>query len=294
MTARRFCFTLNNYTSGDVERLSALGPLVKYLVFGREVGESGTPHLQGFVIFNSGVSLRSAKSKIGDRAHLEVTRGSSKQASEYCKKDGDVQEYGTCPHSSGQRSDWDGYKEWVYSLGRVPSRLEIVREWPSLYARYKRACIEYAEAIAPAAVLTDSAPRDGWQRNLADDLSVDADGRKITFVVDREGNSGKTWFCKWALTCYHDRCQILRVGKRDDLAYCVDIDRDMFLFDIQRTQMKFLQYSVLESLKDRMVFSPKYESSFKILRRTPHVIVFCNEHPDMEQMSRDRYQVIEI
>ena len=294
MVARRFCFTLNNYTPEDVTRLDTLGPLVKYLCFGKEIGESGTPHLQGFVIFNSGLSLRSAKSKLGDRCHLEVTRGSSKQASDYCKKDGDFIEHGSCPAGAGARTDWESYRAWVLDLGRVPSRLEIIKAWPGLYARYKRACIEYAEAIAPSPVLVREAPRDGWQSDLAEEINSTADDRKITFIVDPVGNSGKSWFCKFVLTAYYERAQVFRIGKRDDLAYCVDIDRDIFMFDIQRTQMQFLQYSVLESMKDRMIFSPKYESSFKILRKTPHVIVLCNEQPDMTKLSQDRYKIINI
>lgn len=74
----------------------------------------------------------------------------------------------------------------------------------------------------------------------------------------------------------------------------IDIDKSIFLFDIPRGQMTYLQYSVLESMKDRMIFSPKYESSFKILRSTPHVIVFSNEAPDMNAMSTDRFKVINV
>jgi len=53
--------------------------------------------------------------------------------------------------------------------------------------------------------------------------------------------------------------------------------------------MQFLIIGLLENLKDRMVLSPKYDSKMKILRKTPHVIVFCNEDPDMDKMSADRY-----
>ena len=55
--AKNWVFTLNNYSEDDVQRLSALGtempdPL-KYLVFGREVSESGdkNDYRQEFIYF---------------------------------------------------------------------------------------------------------------------------------------------------------------------------------------------------------------------------------------------------
>lgn len=45
---RRFCFTLNNYTKEEEDYLQAFP--CTWLVMGKEVGESGTPHLQGEVI----------------------------------------------------------------------------------------------------------------------------------------------------------------------------------------------------------------------------------------------------
>jgi len=71
--------------------------------------------------------------------------------------------------------------------------------------------------------------------------------------------------------------------------HCVEINTHVFLFNVPRGSMQFLNYGLLENLKDRMVLSPKYDSKMKILRKTPHVIVFCNEDPDMDKMSADRY-----
>jgi len=45
-------------------------------------------------------------------------------------------------------------------------------------------------------------------------------------------------------------------------------------------------------LKDRFVFSPKYDSKTKWLSNQPHVVVFMNEHPDMTKLSHDRYRII--
>lgn len=293
MPCRRYCFTLNNYTQADEVKLSEI-ETAKYLIYGRETGDSGTPHLQGFVIFSNSVSFATAKNRLGDRVHLEETKGTSQQAADYCKKDGDFVEYGELPCQQGKRSDWDLYRDWIEEIGRVPTRFEIVLKFPKLYARYKRACIDYAEALAPPPKLTSSEPRFGWQTRVKGIVDGSPSDRTIHFVVDPEGNSGKSWMCRYLITTFPERTQVMRIGKRDDLAYNIDIDKDIFLFDIPRNQMMYLQYSVLESLKDRMVFSPKYESSFKILRAIPHVIVFSNESPDMDALTTDRYNIINV
>lgn len=98
--SRAFCFTLNNYTPEEVETVKAWD--AKYLIFGKEVGETGTPHLQGYVSFQNPKKLTALK-KLSVRAHWEIARGTPKQASEYCEKDGDVFEKGTRPLSQVEK-----------------------------------------------------------------------------------------------------------------------------------------------------------------------------------------------
>nr|UBJ25945.1 replication-associated protein [Giant panda circovirus 6] len=46
----RWCFTVNNWTPEEWDSITqVLGPTVKYLCVGKEVGEGGTPHLQGYM-----------------------------------------------------------------------------------------------------------------------------------------------------------------------------------------------------------------------------------------------------
>lgn len=94
--SRNFVFTLNNYTAEEEEAVKAW--VCVYLIFGKEVGEEGTPHLQGYVAFANARTL-SALKKLSLRAHWEIARGTPKQASEYCEKDGVVFEIGTRPLS---------------------------------------------------------------------------------------------------------------------------------------------------------------------------------------------------
>lgn len=97
MQSRSWCFTLNNYTPDEVEDLKQKD--CKYIVFGHEVGEEGTPHLQGYVHFDSNKRL-SALKKFQQRAHWEPAKGSHQQNFDYCTKDGkDIHERGDPPQS---------------------------------------------------------------------------------------------------------------------------------------------------------------------------------------------------
>lgn len=290
----RWCFTLNNYTDVDEVLYRALGQTetIKYLVFGREVGENGTPHLQGFVIFNTNHRLRAVRLLLGNRGHYEVARGTSLQASAYCKKDHDFEEFGQVPAEQGKRNDFADFKQWVLEQPTKPTDRRVASEFPGLFIRYGR-IMEWIDKVYPSPVLVEGEPRT-WQRALGARLDADADDRKIIFVVDELGGSGKSWFVRWWLSLHGELTQRLSIGKRDDLAYAIDESKQFFLFDVPRSQSEFLQYSVLEQLKDRMIFSPKYTSRNKMLQFTPHVVVFMNEAPDRNKLSVDRYTVINI
>lgn len=81
---------------------------MSYMVAGREVGESGTPHYQMFVKYKKKISLSTVIKK-WPGCHVESMRGTALQAIAYCKKEGDWKEYGTVPVGSGSRSDLSEY-----------------------------------------------------------------------------------------------------------------------------------------------------------------------------------------
>lgn len=299
MSAKRWCFTLNNYSDQErdlIENAYAGDFGIQYLVSGREAGDSGTPHLQGFVCFNRRRSMEYVKATLGARLHLEITRGTNAQASDYCKKDGDYVEFGTLPPPQGHRSDWDRYVEWIEGLGRMPTDREIIRFNPGLFARYSDKCRIIAEAHLPVpSLLPGGSTLRPWQTVLRDALAEDClDDRSILFYVDAEGDAGKSWFCRYMLERYAPRTQVLGVGRLQDMAYMVDPDKDIFLVDCERSSSEFLQYRLLEQLKNRMVNSTKYTPRMTIMRKVPHVVVFMNEDPDMEKLSADRYNITRL
>jgi len=98
---RNWCFTVNNYTEDDITLVNALPS--KYVVYGYETAETGTPHLQGYAEFPAKHSLRAMK-KMLPRAHFEPRKGTSVQAATYCKKTGNFHEHGTIS-AQGARND---------------------------------------------------------------------------------------------------------------------------------------------------------------------------------------------
>lgn len=292
--AKRWCFTINNYTPVELQTLTDSAHNFDYLCFGRERGNNNTPHLQGYLVLETRLRLANVKALPGfARAHLEVSRGTPKQASDYCKKDGDFEEYGSLPQGQGHRSEFDDLKEWIKSLDVRPSDRDVAEMFPSLWGRYRSACNSFVDLFGKQPRLVEGTLR-GWQTDLDDRLKLPPDDRKIHFVVDENGNSGKSWLTRYWFTERPDDIQMLSVGKRDDLAHAIDITKRLFVFDVPRGGMEYLQYTILEQLKDGIIFSPKYDSRTKILGHKCHVVVFCNEEPDRNKMTRDRFLVINI
>lgn len=143
--SNRWCFTINNYTVEEAEHLTNID--VKYIVFGKEVGEQGTPHLQGFVVFNKRMVLNKVKELIGERAHLEVARGSNSEAANYCKKDGNFIERGELPADRGRAGGEATKRKWedAYDAAAKGDFDAIPRE---MFIKYRKAFREiYQEEL---------------------------------------------------------------------------------------------------------------------------------------------------
>lgn len=107
---RNFVFTLNNYTDSEYDILLN-NEMFKYIIIGKEVGEEGTPHLQGYAECKDQQTFDQIK-LISPRLHIEKRRGSQKQAIRYCKKDGDFVEKGE-PKNQGHRTDMEFLKSMI-------------------------------------------------------------------------------------------------------------------------------------------------------------------------------------
>lgn len=85
--AKRWCFTLNNYSATELETLEKhfLKDKIKYII-GKEIGENKTPHLQGYI--ESNIKIRPIEKFETKRIHWEKCKGSREDNLIYCSKEG--------------------------------------------------------------------------------------------------------------------------------------------------------------------------------------------------------------
>lgn len=153
-----YVFTLNNYTEEEAAALanyaqalenSESNPKCTYCVVGKEVGESGTRHLQGYIEFSTRCRLTQVKRVPGlSRAHFEGRRGSAREAADYCIKDGDLLvEAGTISDvRPGQRTDLEALKEDLKNGKRAR---DLADDHFKEFLRYQRGINAARIAYAP-------------------------------------------------------------------------------------------------------------------------------------------------
>lgn len=118
------------------------------------------------------------------------------------------------------------------------------------------------------------------------------DDRVIHWFYDLVGNKGKTAMTKYL--CYHYGAMLVE-GKKKDILFGIQNaeDTDIFIFDFSRSIENYVSYDAIESVKNGIFFSTKYESKM-ILRNSPHIIIFANFLPEEEKLSKDRWRIYDL
>lgn len=139
-----------------------------------------------------------------------------------------------------------------------------------------------------------------WQKDIIKICShpKDEDKRTIHWYWENKGGIGKTTFQKYLFTKWKN--VVVLSGKGSDMkngvleyfkaTQCLP---HIVLINIPRCNHKYISYSGLEEIKDMFFYSPKYEGGM-ICGPSPHVVVFANQPPDLDEMSQDRWNIVEI
>lgn len=132
---RGWCFTINNPVAEDVAKIKTNLAECRYWVMGDEVGENGTPHIQGFLYCNNAVSFNTVRLWLLCKAHIEAIKGTAEDNITYCTKDGKFVEYGTRPTTQkekGEKGKIDQKEKWsrIDELARAGDWEKLSEEFP--------------------------------------------------------------------------------------------------------------------------------------------------------------------
>jgi hypothetical protein len=140
-----------------------------------------------------------------------------------------------------------------------------------------------------------------WHDELDQILTSLKNMRAIRWYYSKEGNTGKTEFCRWMLQEYpNDTLVFKRFGGVSNMSHLViehlktGKDLKYVLVDLPRHYKDVDNiYECLEDLIDGMFTSTKYMGGFVDID-TPHIVVFANFEPNVTTMSKDRWIIKEL
>lgn len=137
---KNLCFTLNNPTITKEMFLTHLKENLDiiYVIIADEVGDSGTPHFQGFLQLQNKVRFKKLH-EILMNAHIEPLRGTPTQANEYCTKDGNYITHGIL--KTQESIGVQNKEKWSQLLHLAQSgQMDAIHtDFPGEYIRYHAA-----------------------------------------------------------------------------------------------------------------------------------------------------------
>ena len=117
--------------------------------------------------------------------------------------------------------------------------------------------------------------------------------REILFVIDEQGNQGKTLLTQYITLTQKGQC--FDSTNKKDVAYALNPEKKIFIFDMTRATEPKMSLQILESIKNGIVFSGKYESGTKIVAGAK-VVVMANTFTELHeaQLSVDRFMILHL
>jgi len=135
-------------------------------------------------------------------------------------------------------------------------------------------------------------PDKWWQKEILELLDKEPDDRAVHWYWSDKGGIGKSQFAKYCVA--KKNCLFFEEGKKSDIMHLIfeapDERLEAMIIDVPRDNGNNISYKAIESIKNGMIYSPKYEGGYKLFN-SPHIIVFANKPPQEERLSSDRWHI---
>lgn len=254
--SRKWCFTFNNYTEDEYITLIASLKSKKWdYIIGREVGESGNKHLQGYIKCKSCIRFSTLKN-IQSKLHIEKAKGTDKQNITYCSKEGDF--------ASTFKPDPEHFRK------------ELIQKILASYAGVK-----WKPFQQEILTLIDKEPDSRSIHWYYEEEGNTGKSFLAKYIV-----------CKYdgVILCDGKKDNIFN-QVNNVILNC--IEPRIIILDIPRSHMAYINYDAIEQLKNGLLYSGKYEGGICVFP-CPHVVAFANQLPDESSLSKDRWNIVEI
>lgn len=138
-------------------------------------------------------------------------------------------------------------------------------------------------------------PSKSWQLKILDLIRTEPDDRKVYWFWSEQGGVGKSQFAKYLVA--KENCLFFEEGKKADIMHLIfeapEDKLERIIIDVPRDNGNKVSYKSIESIKNGMIYSSKYEGGYKLFN-PPHLIVFANMPPEEERLSADRWVIENI
>lgn len=275
---KRWCFT----SFDESPPFLSLPDGSTYLVYQREkCPKTDKEHWQGFITFVGQKRLNTVKSLAGgNNWHWEVARGKNTECRAYCTKE-DTRV--APPVEFGQFTELGSNKRKTMELFQEdPEELKIAD--PQKYRR----CLAIITNQRFVDVALPTFDRQ-WQLEVGELLEQPADDRTIIWVYGSKGNEGKTTYVKGLIQKGWFNS---RGGKSDDIMFQYIVHGGHAVFDFPRDKEDYVNYNVLEAIKDRTCISNKYEPLSINFPSLVHVLVMANFMPQLEDEFDEKGRIV--
>lgn len=134
-----------------------------------------------------------------------------------------------------------------------------------------------------------------WQCQLQE-IWKHQNERQCDVLYNESGNIGKTYFAKY-MQATHQAQYVPPMGDAQDLmAFALEKPAKAYIFDMPRCEsvkQKKGMWSAVEQIKNGYLYDKRYKFRDAWIE-PPRVLVMCNELPDMESLSADRWRIYTV